>query len=96
MYVRYRQVAEYLPSAHLPHHVRVNRAALGVGLAVAFGMTLVANFPVCALIGSRVVSVLDSGAERPGFKSQSRRCRGTVVGKLFTPIVPLFTKKRNW
>jgi len=32
-----------------------------------------------------------SGAERPGFKSQSRRCRVTVLGKLFTPIVPLFT-----
>ena len=37
---------------------------------------------VCALpkkchgwLGSRVVSVLDSGAEGPGFKSQSRRCR---------------------
>jgi len=26
-------------------------------------------------LGSRVVSVLDSGAEGPGFKSQSRRCR---------------------
>jgi len=34
-----------------------------------------------------VVSVLDSGAEGPGFKSQSRRCRVTVLGKLFTPIV---------
>ena len=49
-----------------------------------------------ARLGSRVVSVLDAGAERPGFKSQSRRCRVTVVGKLFTPIVPLFTKQRNW
>jgi len=39
-------------------------------------------------LGSRVVSVLDSGAEGPGFKSQSRRCRVTVLGKLFTPIVP--------
>ena len=47
-------------------------------------------------LGSRVVSVLDSGAERPGFKSQSRRCRVTVSGKLFTPIVTLFTKQRNW
>ena len=47
-------------------------------------------------IGSRVVSVLDSGAEGPGFKSQSRRCRVTVLGKLFTPIVPLFTKQRTW
>ena len=47
-------------------------------------------------LGSRVVSVLDSGAEGPGFKSQSRRCRVTVLGKLFTPIAPLFTKQRNW
>jgi len=47
-------------------------------------------------LGSRVVSVLDSGAEGPGFKSQSRHCRVTVLGKLFTPIVPLFTKQRNW
>jgi len=45
---------------------------------------------------SRVVSVLDSGAEGPGFKSQSRRCRVTFLGKLFTPIVPLFTKQQNW
>ena len=47
-------------------------------------------------LGSRVVSVLDSGAVGPGFKSQSRRCRVTVLGKLFTLIVPLFTKQRNW
>ena len=46
-------------------------------------------------LGSRVVSVLDSGAEGPGFKSQPRRCRVTVLGKLFAPIVPLFTKQRN-
>ena len=30
------------------------------------------------------------------FKSQPRRCPVTVLGKLFTPIVPLFTKQRNW
>ena len=47
-------------------------------------------------LGSRVVSVLDSGAEGPGFKSHSRRCRVTVLGKLFTAIVPLFTKQQNW
>ena len=47
-------------------------------------------------LGSRVVSVLHTGAEGPRFKSQSRRCRVTVLGKLFTPIVPLFTKQRNW
>ena len=47
-------------------------------------------------LGSRVVSALDSGTEGSGFKSQSRRCRVTVLGKLFTPIVPLFTKQQNW
>jgi len=52
-------------------------------------------YPRPRWLGSRVVSVLDSGAEGPGFKSQSRRCRVTVLGKLFTPIVPLFTKQQN-
>ena len=47
-------------------------------------------------LGSRLVSALDSGAEGPGFKSQPRRCRVTVIGKLFTPIVPPFAKQRNW
>jgi len=47
-------------------------------------------------LGSRVVSVLDSGAEGPGFKSQPRRCRVTVLGKLFTLVVPLFYKQQNW
>ena len=41
-----------------------------------------------------MVSVLDLGAEGPGFKSQPRRCRVTVLGKLFTPIVPLFSKQQ--
>ena len=39
--------------------------------------------------------MLDSGAEGPRFKSQSRRYRVTVLGKLFTPIVPLFTKQNK-
>jgi len=46
-------------------------------------------------LGSRVVSVLDPGTEGLWFKSQSRRCQVTVLGRLFTPIVPLFTKQRN-
>jgi len=49
MYVRYRQLAEYLPPSQLPHHVRVNKAALGIGLLAPFGATLVAAFPVCEL-----------------------------------------------
>jgi len=52
--------------------------------------------PPVGWLGSRVVSVLDSGSEGPGFKSQSRRCRVTVLGKLFTPIVFLVTKQQNW
>jgi len=47
-------------------------------------------------LDSRVVSMLESSTEGPGFKSQLRRCRVTVLGKLFTPIVPLFAKQRNW
>ena len=46
-------------------------------------------------LDGRKVSVLDLGAEGPGFKSQPRRCRVTVLGKLFTPIVPLL-KQRYW
>ena len=34
--------------------------------------------------------------EEPGFKSQSRRYRVTVLGKPFTPTVSLFTEQRNW
>jgi len=34
-------------------------------------------------LGSRLVSMLDSGAEGPGFKSQPRCCQVTVLGKLF-------------
>jgi len=47
-------------------------------------------------LGRQVVSVLDSGAEGPGFKSQPQCSRVTVLGKLFTSIVPLITKQQNW
>ena len=53
------------------------------------------RYGVGGWLGSRMVSVLDSGAEGPGFRSQSRRCRLTVLGKLFTAIVPLFTEQQN-
>ena len=42
-----------------------------------------------------MVSVLDSGAEGPGFKSQPQCCQVTVLGKLFTRIMPLFTKQQK-
>ena len=47
-------------------------------------------------LDSWVVSVRDSGTEGPRFKSQLQCCPVTVLGKLFTPIVPLFTKQQNW
>ena len=42
------------------------------------------NLLPCAIgwLGSRVVSLLDSGASGPGFRSQPRRFRVTVLGKL--------------
>ena len=43
--------------------------------------TLTASF-LKREVGSRMVSVLDSGAERPGFKSQPRRCRVTVFDNI--------------
>ena len=50
----------------------------------------------CSSSSSKGGSVADSGAEGPVFKLQSRRYRVTVLGKLFTPIVPVFTKQQNW
>jgi len=35
------------------------------------------------------------GALGPGFKSLLQRCQLTVFGKLFTPMMPLFTKQQN-
>jgi len=71
------------------------------GSEVKTPMLLVALYIFCYVIligflGIRVVSMLDLGAEKPGFKSQSRCCRVTVLRKLLTPTVPLFTKQQNW
>ena len=73
-------------------HVSVIKAVVGGN---AFRAVCSAS-EVDGWLGSRVVSVLDLGVEGPGFKSQPRRCRVIVLGKLFTPIEPLFTKQRNW
>jgi len=58
--------------------------------------TLYSAFSALGWLGSRVVSILDSDAVGPEYISQSRRCRVTVLGKLFTPIMSLFTKQQNW
>jgi len=69
---------------------------LSVHLSVYLSVYIYMSTCLSGWLSSRVVSVLDSGAVGPEFKSQLRRCRVTVLGKLFTPIVPLFTKQRNW
>ena len=67
------------------------------GMRVLVAVKLVANCHTpFGWLSSRVVSVSDSSAEGPRFKSKSQCSRVTVLGKLFTPIVPLFTKQPNW
>jgi len=56
-----------VPSPGLPVQNVSNRSWISV-LALSAGW-----------LGSRVVSVLDSGAEGPEFKSQPQRCRVTVL-----------------
>ena len=45
--------------------------------------------------GSSVAEWLACWTQAHNSKSQSLRCRVTVLGKLFTPIVPLFTKQQK-
>ena len=72
------------------HQIRIAKF-----VAIGYSFIKLSFLFVSHKLGSRVVSVLDSGAEGPGFKSQPRRYRVTVLGKLFTPILPFFTKQQN-
>jgi len=47
----------------------------------------------CGWLGSRVVSVLDSGAEGPGLAAT---LSGNSLRQTVHTIVPLLTKQRNW
>ena len=61
---------------------------ISYGMRVPVAVKLVANCHTpFGWLSSRVVSVLDSSAEGPRFKSKSQCSRVTVLGKLFTPIV---------
>jgi len=53
VYVRYRQVAEHL-SEDSVHSDRLNKAALVIGVAAAFSITIVANFPVCCFVKAKI------------------------------------------
>jgi len=89
MFPRWRVIASRVDHSVGPHFVPGQSITMITAISV---FVIIIN----GWLGSRVVSVLDSGAEGPGSNSQSRRCRVTVLGKLFTPIVPLFTKQQNW
>ena len=91
--VFFRQHLAY-PGVHasLPYvHVQASNVSV-----VRHSLSFVTLYSGGGWLCSWMVSMLDSGAVGPGFKSQPRRCRVTVLGKLFTPIVPLFTKQQNW
>ena len=64
-------------------------ANIGWPVLRLYNVDCIFGYILVVWLGSRVVSVLDSGAKRPGFKSQPQSCRVTILGKLFTPIVPL-------
>jgi len=90
-----------LPSGHLPNDQRAMAVNFsrkgnrrfgwhGTGASLVESVTLWRRIPylyTCTgWLGGRVVSVLDSGAEGPGFKSQPRRCRLTVLGNCSHPL----------
>jgi len=59
----------------------------GIGMdSSGYGTLYLSYFVTVGWLGSRVVSVLDSGAEWPLIKSQLRRCRVTVSSKLFLRV----------
>jgi len=62
------------------------RLGLAVEGLVLFNITDKNAYNVSGWLGSRVASVLDSGAEGPGFKSQPRRCRVTVLANCSHPL----------
>jgi len=59
------------------------------GIATVLLGTLTALAIALFALSSRAVSMLNSGTEGPGFKSQPRHCRVTVLGKLFLPTLCL-------
>ena len=63
---------------HLIDHIRHNHNVLqkhGYTRSHVLAHIILQCRSLRGWLGSRVVSVLDSGAEGPGFKSQPRRCR---------------------
>jgi len=79
-------------SFHSPWQIKRTYVGFWVNVKTASPIII---YNVHGWLGSWVVSMLHSGTEVPGFKAQPRRCQVTVFGKLFTPIMPLFTEQRN-
>ena len=86
IFVRWRQRGPTVPWAHTSINRRTDHRTCGdcsnrPHLCDAMFAMLPDNMSryCTGSLSSRVVSVLDSGAEGPGFKSQPRRCLVTVL-----------------
>ena len=75
------------PPAAIATSMPIERTCL-----LCFRLYFMLYYFVLGWLVSRVVRVLDSRAEGPGFEPQPQCCRVTVLGKQF---VSLFTKQRN-
>ena len=82
-----RQARLKIPRYRLPRNLHEKSAAARVLIAVAVYTGSVAE---CRL------EWWTQAQEGPGFKSQPRRCRVTVLGKLFTPIVPFLPNSHTF
>ena len=68
-----------------PENFQLLQKNLGFGISFRYHINISLLFSnAYQWLSSRVVSVLDSCAEGPGFKSQLRCCRLTVLGKLLS------------
>jgi len=89
----HRAAAAAVPAAAVGVAARQRPRGLrsgGHGLSTPLSKTARAQL---GWLGSRLVR---SGAEVSSSNRSRGSCRVTVFGKLFTPIVPLSTKQRNW
>ena len=72
---------------------RVLRLTNPLSTTTPQGVVLAAKPGQPYLLSKNVNDISKEYTKEPGFKSQSRRCRVIVLGKLFTPIVAMFTKQ---
>ena len=72
------------------HHQQAVRSNLHIHPGLQCLFHVLYKYDDQGWLGSRVVSMMDSGTEGPRCKLLPQRCRVTVLGKLFTPTEPLY------